>query len=421
MRGYLALRKPLVFAIGLLMALAANSRGWTATVSIGPHNVVMVDGKPVFPIGFITGPPPGTKTPSGGDAYEELKRNGTVFLWAGVFQRQKWDPESEASLDRMMAFCAKKGILTAISIFPVEAIGPSDQQKADELRRIVEKYSQNPALGFWKARDEPAWSKVPPADVKRYSDIVRKYDPHHPIWLIHAPRDTVSSLRAYNSAADIVDTDIYPISYPPGTHSLGVNKDISMVGDYAKKLQEITDRKKPFFMTLQICWSGVTHPGKTLRFPTFPQERYMAYQAIIDGARGLVFFGGDVENCMDARDKGLGWNWRFYNRVLKPVLNELNPDGPVYPALVAPDSSLRVKLQGANDIEYLVRETGGYLYILAAKRQGATVQVQFSGLPAGIQSGEVLYEEPRKLAVSGGQFSDWFAPHDVHVYRFKIP
>ncbi len=188
---------------------------------------------------------------------------------------------------------------------------------------------------------------------------------------------------------------------------------------YGKELEQITEGKKPFWMVLQVCWSGVAKPGKTLRFPTFPQERYMAFQSIIDGARGLVFFDGTVKACLNARDSELGWNWTFYQNVLKLVLNQLNPSGPVFPALVAPDSKLDVKLSGASDIEYRAREADGYLYILAAKRQGATVHVRFSGLPSDVGSGDVLFEEPRKVTVSDGEFTDWFAPHDVHIYRFK--
>ena len=52
---------------------------------------------------------------------------------------------------------------------------------------------------------------------------------------------------------------------------------------------------KPFWMTLQIAWSGViptdTKPDLVPRFPTFADLRFMAYQAIVNGARGLVFFG----------------------------------------------------------------------------------------------------------------------------------
>ena len=101
-----------------------------------------------------------------------------------------------------------------------------------------------------------------------------------------------------------------------------------MVGDYAERMQAVTEGSKPFWMVLQIAWSGVTKPGKTLRFSTLPEERYMAYQAIIRGARGLVFFGGDIAAAMNARDKARGWNWTFYRKVLQPVLQELNPAGP---------------------------------------------------------------------------------------------
>ncbi|MHB8654833.1 MAG: hypothetical protein ACYDA9_13245 [Terriglobia bacterium] len=408
-----------VCGFGMLLTLAPAFAAQAAKVTIGSHNVIFVDGKAVFPIGFTKAPPPGSKTPSGGDAYQELKTNGTVFHLVGPLPKQKWGPDTEAELDHIMELSAKAGLLTAISIPELQAIGPHDQQKSDELKRVVEKYSKSPALGFWKAEDEPAWGKVSAETVQRYYDVVHGLDPNHPVWVTQAPRGTVASLREYNPGYDIGAIDIYPIGYPPGEHSLGANKDISMVGDYAKELQEITEGKKPFWMVLQICWSGVTKPGRTLRFPTFPQERYMAYQSIIDGARGLVFFGGTVPGCMNERDRGLGWNWTFYDRILKPVLDELKPDSPVFPALVAPDSSLHIELQGASDIEYLAREAGGYLYVLAAKRQGSTVKVEFSGLPAGIGEGEVLYEAPRKVAVTGGKFTDWFAPHDVHVYRFK--
>jgi len=393
----------------------------SARVTVGPHQIVKVNGKPVFPIGFIKGPPAGSRTPTGGDAYREIKSNGTVFLQVGPKPRAPWDAEAQASLARTMELAGKAGLLAAISIPALQKVGPADRTKTAELRRLVRQYQHSPALAFWKVQDEPAWSKVSATAVERYSSIVRGIDPHHPIWLIFAPRGTVPALRAYNAAYDIGALDIYPISYPPGKHSLKANKDISMVGDYALELQRITEGRKPFFMVLQICWSGVSKPGKTLRFPTFPQERYMAYQSIIDGARGLVFFGGNYVRGLDARDLKLGWNWRFYNRILKPLLNELNPNAPVYPALIAPDSKLPITLAGSHTVEYLAREAGGYLYILAAKRQGATTKVEFKGLPSGITTGKVLYEPPRTVTVANGTFTDWFAPHDVHVYRFKMP
>ena len=84
---------------------------------------------------------------------------------------------------------------------------------------------------------------------------------------------------------------VYPITYPPGNHSDLPNKEISLVADWTKIIKQAAG-EKPVWMTLQIAWAGTATAGKTLRFPTFPQQRYMAYAAIINGARGVNFQGG---------------------------------------------------------------------------------------------------------------------------------
>jgi len=173
-------------------------------------------------------------------------------------------------------------------------------------------------------------------------------------------------------------------------------------------------------MVLQICWSGVTKPGKTLRFPTFSEERYMTYQAIINGARGLVYFGCNVKSCWNDQDTAYGWNWSFYNRALRPVLDELRPEGPLFPALVAPDSRLPVQAD-VKDLEFVVRESGDFIYVLAARRESGTSEIKFTGLPPGITAGTLLYEDPRAVTVTHGSFTDWFGPHEVHLYRFRRP
>src|SRR5439155_22816703 len=143
-----------------------------------------------------------------------------------------------------------------------------------------------------------------------------------------APPGTVETMRPYNATADITGADIYPVGYPPGTHSLLPNKEISMVGDYTRRMMEVAGGAMPVWMILQIAWSGVINPGKTLRFPTFAQERFMAYQAIINGARGLIFFGGHIVAAWSAEDARLGWGWRFWNRVLRPVIEEIGDQSP---------------------------------------------------------------------------------------------
>jgi hypothetical protein len=227
------------------------------------------------------------------------------------------------------------------------------------------------------------------------------------------------------AGTDVTGEDIFPIGYPPGKHSDLPNKELSVVADETDKIMRaargISGQGKPVWMTLQIAWSGVSRPGQnTLRYPSFFEERYMTYAAIIHGARGINYFGGSIPQVLNPEDAKLGWNWTFWNRVLKRVVEEIGERSPLYPALLAPDSKIAVTLSGgANDVDFCVREVGDDLFILAARREGATAQVTFRGLPAGRSTATVLYEEPRTVEVKDGALTDWFAPHDVHVYRFS--
>jgi hypothetical protein len=249
--------------------------------------------------------------------------------------------------------------------------------------------------------------------------MIHQLDPNHPMVVIQAPRGTVKELASYVPYLDITGVDVFPIGYPPGGHlDKWPNHEISSVGDWARIINEAAGGK-PFWMTLQISFSGTATKGRTLRMPTFPEERFMTYDAIINGARGVNYFGGANRLSLNDRDARLGYNWTFWERVLKPLLTEINAKGPLAEALVAPHSKLPIKVSGEG-IELCAREVGDDLFILAASKEPRkTQQVDFTGLPGHITAGEVLFEEPRKVTAKDGTLKDWFAPWEVHVYKFK--
>ncbi|HZM06516.1 MAG TPA: hypothetical protein VFC44_26235 [Candidatus Saccharimonadales bacterium] len=401
-----------VAALGLARADAQTGN----RVTINSDNVLVINGRKIFPIGFTMGPPPNGKTPGGKNGLEELAEAGATFIRTGT-KGANWNEQTIAGEQIWEDAAARYGLYCWPFLRELAVVTGHDAKREALLRRVVEQFKNHPGLGIWKGADEPAWGKTPVAPLVRAREIVRELDPNHPLAIIQAPRGTVATLRPYNAACDITGADVYPISYPPGTDSLLTNKEISMVGDYTKTMMEVGEGKRPVWMVLQIAWSGAVKPGKTLRFPTFPEERFMSYQAIINGARGLVYFGGNLEQAMPPQDARLGWNWTFWNHVLRPVMEEIGNHSPLEAALVAPDSKLPIKMTGAKDVEYCAREVGTELFILACKREGATVQVRFSGLPVTEGEGEVMYESPRKVEVKNGAFSDWFGPFEVHVYR----
>lgn len=405
-----------VTSSGLMRTPEAKAAG-ASKVTLNGDMVLVINENKVFPIGFTMPPPPNGKTPGGKDAIGELHDAGATFLRTGVMGTA-WD---EAAIERETEYqdaAARHGMHCLLNLRELGSIGPDDRVREEFLRKLVSRFRGHPAMGIWKHVDEPEWGKKPTGPMMRATGIIRELDPDHPIEITHAPRGTIESLRPYNAMTDIIATDIYPIGYPPGTHSLLANKQISMVGDYTKRMMELAGGRMSVWMTLQIAWSGVMKPGKTLRFPTFAEERFMTYQAIINGARGLIYFGGHLPQAMTSEDAALGWNWRFWHRVLRPVIEEIGEKSPLYPALVAPNSALPIKVSGGN-VEFCIRESGDELFILAAQREGATSNVKFAGLPPGVTKGEVLFEPPRMIEAKDGTFTDWFGPFEVHVYRFR--
>jgi len=385
-------------------------------VTIDSGQVLVIDGKKVFPIGFTMPPPPDGKAPNGKNAIEELHDAGATFLRTGVMGGP-WNDEAIAQEKRFQDAAAKYRMHCWVFLRELGSMEENAPRREAMLRKVVATFRDHPGMGVWKGEDEPEWGKKPVPPLVRTREIIRELDTNHPVAVTHAPRGTVESLRRYNATADITGADIYPIGYPPGGHSLETNKEISMVGDYTRRMMEVADGKMPVWMILQIAWSGVIKTNKTLRFPTFPEERFMVYEAIINGARGLMFFGGHLPQAMNERDKELGWNWTFWHRVLRPVIEEIGEKSPLYPALLAPDSKLPIKCS-SSDMEFCVREVGDSVFVLACKRGEATQLVEFSGLPASAAGGEMMFEAPRRVQIGNGRFSDWFAPYEVHIYRF---
>jgi hypothetical protein len=119
--------------------------------------------------------------------------------------------------------------------------------------------------------------------------------------------------------------------------------------------------------------------------------------------------------------------------VLRPLVAELTSTA-VAPALVARNANAAIK-PSTPDVELVARQDGTFLYVVAVRRKGITNVVAFTGLPKTTGSGEVLHEYVQKplpppigagrqvfrtVGVANGRFEDWFAPHDVHVYRFRL-
>ncbi len=388
-------------------------------VTIDAAKRVLLNGKPFFPIIMSPGPPLNAKSPDGRDALDELKSAGVNGFRLGLFndysKQEFWNGRTEALLGRYLDWLHSREMYGLVNLQKLSVIDDPADSNAQHLKAFIAKFASHPAVFAWKTMDEPQWGNVSLKGCANAYRMIKELDPNHPCWMCQAPRGTLQEITEYNKHCDIAGLDIYPVSVPLGKHSHLPNKNISVVGDYVKWIQDSVQGSKPIWMVLQISFSGAV-PPKPVIFPTLEQERYMVYQAIISGARGFLFFGG--ANILEGRDKELGWNWTFWNSVLKPVLSEIT--GPeMHQVILAPARPPSLTVSGAPDIEFAERQVGNTQYIMASKREAAAANVTFSGLPATATGVDVLFEN-RSINVTNGAFTDEFKPNSVHVYRVKL-
>jgi hypothetical protein len=404
-----------------LLALFLVDGAGAAVTTVDPHGTTLIDGRKVFPIVLAKGPERGSTTPTGADALDEVVAAGVNVFKVGPAARPWW-PEDQDDAVAWNQEAAERGVYTWMNLATLADATPETTVKDQRLREVVGLLQDDPATAMWKGADEPHWAGFEPAELQ-YAYCVatsrggagwcqRPADADH-LWVtIQAPRGTPSELAPYSAVTDIHGVDHYPVTWADRG-----DPDLHEVGDWTRTIASLTPNRA-VWTTLQVCASGSSgpSPGQYV-LPSRRQERYMIYDAILNGARSLAFYGGNIFRCWNANDAALGWNWTFWNSVLKGLIQEINADSPIAPALVNPESTNVLTTTDATT-QVISREgADGEHWVIAARHGEGSQPVTISGLPGTATEGTV-YTEGRSVAAAGGAFTDTFAQWDVHVYRF---
>jgi hypothetical protein len=415
----------MVAASVVAAALAGAAR--PATTTFDRSRTIQFNGQPTFPIVLSPGPSPGSKTPWGTDGLAETTAAGVNVYRTG--------PGGAWSADDISSALAWDRATAALHAFTWPNLGgyslaqPGSPEDAG-LAHVVDTLTNDPsgsAIAFWKGRDEPWWGDFLPSQLQfAYCRVTSRGDsswcggelPLDPsqLWVtIEAPKGTAADLAPFSSVTDVHGVDIYPVTLGQPFPSL------HRVGKWTATLASVTPLS-PVWTTLQICASG-SFDKTTGEFivPTYQQERYMAYDAILNGAKALTFFGGNNSSCWSGDDSQFGWNWSFWQSVLRPLVQQLSATSPLAPALVNGARTPRITTGGTGTQVALRQGTSvDDLWLIAARNGVGSANVTFSGLPRWAHRGSV-YTENRTVTTSKGTLRDHFAQWDVHVYHFVEP
>lgn len=247
-------------------------------VTVRDDNMLIVEGKPFFPLGIY-------ESPGSERAMQALVEAGFNLCNAG----QPAPAAAKAVLDKARQY----GLRMWIPLSTQLDLSSDADKRRETLKTYADKLGSHPALLMWESIDEPAWGSRNADGLYEGYSLLRTLDQQHPIWTNHAPRNLISTLAYFNRATDASGCDIYPVPEPSG-HSDLPNKTISVTGDETDKNVTAVGGEKPIFMVLQgFGWAelGPAANHDKAVMPTFEQSRFMAYDAIVHGSTGLLYWG----------------------------------------------------------------------------------------------------------------------------------
>jgi hypothetical protein len=417
--------KRLVWPLAAAVALACAGIAAAGVTTLDPNGTVVLNGARVFPIVLAKGPPRDGTTPTGANALAEVVGAGVNFFKVGP-ATTTWTSADITDANLWDQAAAAQSAYTWINLSTLSQATPGSTTDS-LLQQVVTTLKSDPTggagIGMWKGADEPFWSGIAPSALQfAFCRSTSRGDPswcageptldQDHLWVtVEAPRGTASDLAPYSPVTDSHGEDEYPITLNNS------NPDLHQVGAWTSTIGAATPNHA-VWSTLQICSSGSYDANGNYVLPTRLQERYMIYDAIINGARNLAFYGGNNANCWNSTDAAFGWNWTFWNGVLKGLVQEINARSPIAPALVNPGSTKTLTSDdGTTEVISRQGATSNDLWVIAARAGTGSQTVTISGLPSGFTSGDV-YTENRSVNVSNGSFSDTFGQWDVHVYHF---
>jgi hypothetical protein len=168
-----------------------------------------------------------------------------------------------------------------------------------------------------------------------------------------------------------------------------------------EKQHRTVDGRKPVWAILQgFGWSAwEKDPALHKSAPTWAETRFMAYDAILHGAAGIVYWGASYED-----QESEIW------QSLRRIAGEL---AQLSPALVAAERPA-VKVDGGPVIA-TARRADGKLWIMAVNESDAPAEATLGGIE-GANRLERFAEDGAPLDVTQGALRDTFEPWGVHVY-----
>lgn len=265
---------------------------------------------------------------------------------------------------------------------------PLGDEGIADMRKIVQRFKDHPALGFWYLYDEPELRKVStPALLQKFYQMIKAETPNIPVCICTSTSSGKPGIdhKWYDfvDSYDIQAFDTYPIRGQqfPTAH-------LEKVTDFDAKAIALG---KPVMPALQIFnFKGLPSYVKKAedagqstadwRYPNQQELRYWNFASLIQGARGMMYWS--YMRSATVKDTDATW----LDRVLKPATLEFRE----FTDLVQPARDKEVLKTGAEQNLFFARwQRDGKQYLVLVNGEASARHISDAAILQNLNTGKL--------------------------------
>ncbi len=362
------------------------------SVYVGRNLAIYADGKPFFPVGWFTLNDP--QSVGEIDAIADMGFNCIMNYGINQFH----DGGSIRAISMFLEKAEKKGVKIIYSLKDMfdgykripKKVGYFVGEE-DMFRGSISLFKDSPAILAWYTSDERPVSWLD--RLKKHYDWAKELDPNHPVWIC---QNRPGEIGEYAGVTDIMGVDPYPVPDNPVT-------------DVSQALQTVRKAVKNVFPTIAVIQTHAKFQyGGKGRAPTAAEIRVMTYLALVEGAKGIIYYSYfDFFRTPRAREK---------LPALKQLAREIRTLSPIL--LEGEDFELPEAVDGKDGFRMLAKTYRGTNYLIMVNTQDKERNFSISLGRAATTEVEAPFES-RTLKVTNGRIADGVPPYGVHVFRWK--
>ena len=264
------------------------------------------------------------------------------------------------------------------------------------LLNLINAFKHKPAVLGWNIADDVDNGKLVPQEVLKFHQQAKLADPHHITYISGYSK----KIKQFGNCADVLAMQSYPIGNGNGEISLTYDQ-ISLARDAVSR-----DKKAVYANVQAFAWQntkkGESHP---IRVPTFDEVRNMTYQALLAGAKGIIYYtyhDGD-------------WHLSSYP-ALWTGMKTLVPEIKAISSLVLNGQLNKIDVGVEKVIAGMWRERNQCLIVIinrSYERRGVSIAI-----PGNFSQIKPIFDNrPATMVLNANRLSGFLTPLDVEVYQ----